>query len=343
MRAPFRLILAGAGLTIVGCNHTTPFSTGDYGATSPFQPGNPARLTFNAGVDTRAAWLPDGSAFMYTQEQVTPDRDQCLTVMGRTGGSTTRLICTETDPGHDSTNVFLAPAASGVFAGARMAYVRTSTLANYGRSIPDYGSLTSATWAAPVPGKQILSLPYLSPGGQTANFASDLHWTDPSTLYFLADQFGLICLNLSCTVADTSITGLEVDRVSFATATPAISLVPGTVGASAFATGGPDTLFYALSGSGDLHRLILSSSADSVVFTFPGNVLGLSAASGRVAAAVAGRLHLLRLATAVDSVLPLAGPLQVANHPALDPTGHFIVADISDNGAPPDLWLWSVP
>jgi hypothetical protein len=322
----------------VGCNHTEPFTT-DYRSVGPLVPGNPTRLTYNSGVDTRASWLPDGSAFLYTQQQTTSDQDQCLAVMGRTGGATSRLICTDTDPAQDSTNVFLAPAVS---TNLRMAYVRTSTIAHFGRTTPDYGALVLATYALPLPGKQIVPLPHFSPGGQSVTFASDLHWTDPTTLYFLADRFQFTCLNTNCTIADTSIVGLEIDRV-ITTDTPSITLVTGTVGASALATAGSDTLYYALFGSGDLHRLIISTSTDSVVFTFPDNVLGLSAASGRVAAAVAGSLHLLILATAVDSILPAAGPLQVVDHPALDPTGHLLVADVRDGGAPSDLWLWSIP
>jgi hypothetical protein len=327
---------------VAGCEHTAPFSGTDYHATTPLEPGNPARLTYNLGVDTRASWLPDGSAFLFTEQQVgLPDRDQCLAAIPASGGSITRLICTDTDPAGDSTNVFLAPAVS---ADLRMAYVRTSTIANFGRTTPDHGALVLATYALPLPGKQILPLPYFSPGGQSVTFASDLHWTDRATLYFLADRFQFTCLNLSCTIGDTSIVGLEIDRV-ITTDPPSITLVTGTVGASALATAGSDTLYYALSGSGDLHRVILSTSTDSVIFTFSGAVTGLSVASGRLAAAVAGTLHLFVLATAADTVLAAPGLADLMDHPALDPTGHTLIADVTDtsSGLPADLWRWSIP
>lgn len=341
MRTMHRLITSAMAITAVGCGHTTPFSITDYSATTPFAPGNPTRLTFSPGLDTRASWLPDGSAFFFTEEQTgRPDHDQCLVVMRRSGGSITRTICSDADQAGDSTNVFLAPA---VGKNDRLAYVRTSTIANFGRSTPDYGAVVLATYAAPQPGTPIVRLPYFSPGGQSVTFASDLHWTDATTLYFLADQFQIICLNVSCTSLDTSIVGLEVDRVTLTTGSPGLTLVTGTVGASALAAAGADTLYYALSGSGDVHRLIVSTSADSVVFTFPGPVSGLSSGGGRLAAAVAGDLHLLTLASGQDTVLSPAGGGLPADHPALDSTGHLLVADVRIGSAPADLWIWSIP
>lgn len=330
-------------MAAVGCEHTAPFSFDYPEPTTPFQPGNPARLTFNPGLDTRASWLPDGSAFLYTQAQGRPDHDQCLVAMPGSGGATIRTICTDTDRAGDSSNVFLAPA---VAVDGRMAYLRSSTLANFGRTTPDYSFLVVATYADPQPAAVIERLPHLSPGGQTVDVATDLHWTAPSTLIFLADRFQIICLNLSCTAADTSIVGLEIDQAVVSAAPPAITLVAGTVGASAVATAGADTLYYTLSSDpGGLHRRIFSTSADSVVFTFPGAVTGLSAAGGRVAAAVGGTLHLLTLATGVDTVLPAAGPTGVVDHPALDPTGRVLVADVTDTATtlPADLWLWTIP
>ena len=341
MRTLPRLITSALALATAGCGHTTPFPITGYSSTTPFAPGNPTRLTFSPGLDTRASWLPDGSAFLYTQQQLgRTDRDQCLVLMPRSGGSTTRTICTDTDGAGDSTNVFLAPA---VATNGRLAYVRTSTVANFGRKTPDYGAVVWATYADPLPGTQIVPLPYFSPDSQTVTFASDLHWTDATTLYFLADQFQIICLNPSCTSADTSIVGLEVDRASLTTGTPLITPVTGTKGASALAAAGADTLYYTLSGSGDLHRLIVSTSADSVVFTFPGAVSGLSAGGGRVAAAVSGDLHLLNPASGQDTVLSPAGGGLPADHPALDPTGHLLVADARIGSAPADLWLWTLP
>jgi len=330
-------------MAALGCEHTTPFSFDNDVSTTPFQKGDPARLTFNPGLDTRASWLPDGSAFLFTEEQTgRPDRDQCIAVMPGTGGTITRTICADSDVAADSVNVFLAPAVSSE---GRLAYLRTSTLANRGRPTQDHAAVVLATYTAPQPGTVIQSLPYFSPDSQPVDVVSDIHWAAGSVLFFLADHFQIICLNLSCTVADTSLTGLEIDRIVLAPSGPILTAVPGTVGATALATAGPDTVFFALAGSGQVHRLVVGAPADSVIFTFPGSVTGLSVAAGRLAAAVNGTLHLLTLATAADTVLPVSGPNEIIDHPALDPTGHFLIADVTDtsSGLPADLWLWRLP
>jgi len=325
------------------CEHTTPFSFDKDVSTTPFQPGNPARLTFNPGVDTRASWLPDGSAFLFTEEQLgRPDRDQCLAVMPGTGGTVTRTICADSDAGADSVNVFLAPAVSSE---GRLAYLRTSTLANRGRQTPDHASMILATYTAPQPGTVVQSLPYFSPDSQAVDVVSDIHWASGSTLFYIADHFQYTCTNVSCTTADTSLVGLEIDRIILAPSGPIVTAVPGSVGATALATAGADTVYFTLSGSGNVHRLVVGASADSVIFTFSGTVTGLSVASGRLAAAVNGTLHLLTLATATDTVLPDPGPFKIIDHPALDPTGHSLIADVTDTSSvlPADLWLWRLP
>ena len=330
-------------MAALGCEHTTPFSFDKDVSTTPLQKGDPVRLTYNPGLDTRASWLPDGSAFLYTQEQLgRPDRDQCIAVMPGTGGTITRLVCADSDVAADSVNVLLAPAVSPE---GRLAYLRTSTLANRGRPTPDRAGVVLATYAAPQPGTVIQSLPYFSPDSQPVDMVSDIHWAAGSVLFYLADHFQIVCLNMSCTVADTSLTGLEVDRIVLAPSGPILTAVPGTVGATALAIAGPDTVFFALAGSGKVHRLVVGAPADSVIFTFSGPVTGMSAASGRLVAAVGGTLHLLTLATAADSVLLVPGLTDIMDHPALDPTGHFLIADVTDTstGLPPDLWLWRIP
>src|SRR4029077_3245378 len=134
---PGTLIASAIAAGVLACNHTTPFSPQTYAATGPFVPGDPSRLTYNTGVDTRASWLPDGSAFLYTQEQAgRPDHDRCLAVMPKTGGTVTRTICTNTDAAGDTLNVFESPAVSTT---GQLAYVRTSVLANTGTGEPHHG------------------------------------------------------------------------------------------------------------------------------------------------------------------------------------------------------------
>ena len=81
------LLLAILGLA--GCGHTEPFTPGDFDTDVPFNPTPPIQLTLNRGPDRQAAWLPDGSALLYsTQLEGTRDHDVCLALLPpREGGS----------------------------------------------------------------------------------------------------------------------------------------------------------------------------------------------------------------------------------------------------------------
>jgi hypothetical protein len=319
-------------LAALSCDHTTPFRTPEYSSTGPLEPGNPAQLTYSIGVDTRATWLPDGSAILYTQEQTgSTDVDRCLVVMRKTGGATIRTICTTSDVAHDSLNDFESAAVDAV---TRMVYVRTSMLANIGRSGPDYANLVLATYGSPQPGSVLHALPYPSPSGQGVDMASDISWAGPSTLVYLAEVVTYPSVCGGCAAVDTVRSGVEIDRIDL---NGTISVVVDSGFPTSASVVGGDTLYYTLAGSGAIHRRLLSTSADTVVFTYGASATDVSAAAGRLAVVVGTELHVLTLATSADQTLPdpaLAG----FAHPALDPTGHLVVAEIADN-----LWLWTVP
>src|SRR5262245_43335382 len=52
-----RMALAAGALLVLACGHTDPFSVPPYGATEPFDPTPPIRLTQNAGPDREGSWL----------------------------------------------------------------------------------------------------------------------------------------------------------------------------------------------------------------------------------------------------------------------------------------------
>ena len=341
MRIHFRLLTMGFGLALLGCNHTEPFGAADYRSVGPLVPGNPTRLTYDSGVDTRASWLPGGTAFVYTQEQFhTFDDDRCLAVMPKIGGVTTKTICAVNDPDQDTLNDFESAAVSPA---GRLAYVRTSMAANLGRNTPDNAALVLSSFASPDSFTELLHLPYIRPSGPGVDGITDLHWLDPSTLIFVANQVTYTCANFGCTQVDTVVTPVEIEQLDVTTGNAQPTLVANTGGATCLSIVGTDTMYYAFSGDSLVHRRILSSSADTVVFDFgPGAVTGVSVARGRLAATVSGALHVVTLASGSDQVL-LSG---LVSHPALDPTGHLLVADfvpVAAPATPSDLWLWTIP
>jgi hypothetical protein len=91
MRLPGLIVLATIALS--GCSHEEPFQPQDTTTDRPFLPGTPIRLSYNPGADLRPAWLPDGSAFVYSWQQLRQaDLDRCLGIMGRDGGTRVTTI-----------------------------------------------------------------------------------------------------------------------------------------------------------------------------------------------------------------------------------------------------------
>lgn len=328
---------------ILSCDHTSPFTSTDYGSTTPLLPGNPAQLTYDSGTDSRPSWLPDGSAFLYTQEQVgRSDDDRCLAVMPKTGGSVIRTICTTTDATGDSLNDFESPAVSAT---GRMAYVRTSVLANTGRHTPDYGALVVATYAAPLSTTVLEPLSYFA-FGHSVDMAEYLAWTGPAALVFVAEQVSYPCTNFGCTTVDTVATGLDIERIDLTAGGSVLTLVAGTAQATSLAAGGPDTIYYTVAGDAGVHRRVLTTSADTVVFTFGAVPTELSVAGTLMAAVVGSDLHVVNLQNGTDT--PITVTFSHLHHPALSPDRHLLVAEVAAVDtlgveSPPDLWLWGVP
>src|SRR3954454_24519948 len=143
-------------VTLAGCGHTEPFTPGDFNTEVPFNPTPPIQLTLNRGPDRNAAWLPDGSALLYsTQLEGTRDHDVCLAVLPSTGGRQRSLTCNVT-PAADQRTESLESAAAA--AGGRLAFVAASGA--IGALVPSIQELSVATLADPASRTPLLAIPY---------------------------------------------------------------------------------------------------------------------------------------------------------------------------------------
>ncbi|HWH03352.1 MAG TPA: hypothetical protein VN674_06680 [Gemmatimonadales bacterium] len=337
---------ASALLAALACDHTAPFAGGSGYGVGPFSPGSPVRLTFNSGVDRGPVWLPDGSGFLYTQEQMDrQDRDQCLAVMPQAGGTVTRTICATSDPLGDSLNALESPSVS---ADGRMAYVRSSMYAFAGRHTPDYGALVLATYQAPLQTTVLEPLSYFGPSSQSVDLVRDIVWTGPASMIYVAERVTYGCANTGCTVLDTGESGIEIQSLDYSTSPPTLSVVSNTSSATSLAAGKADTVYFTVAGSGQVHRRALSTGADTVVFDFGSPVTDLSAAGSRFAGVQGSAMRVVDLVTALDNTFMKTDTN--FHRPALSPDGHRVVVGLAPvdtltglESAPPDLWMWKLP
>src|SRR3954452_11054263 len=102
-------------LVALGCGHSEPFGPERFGTDQPFNPSPPVQLTLNRGIDRRAAWLPDGSAILYSTQPKSLDRDVCLAVLPPQGGRQRALTCELEPNGEQLTEAIesAAPASDG--------------------------------------------------------------------------------------------------------------------------------------------------------------------------------------------------------------------------------------
>ncbi len=342
-RPPLRLLALLLGLA--ACEHTEPF-TGSSNGVGPFSPGSPVRLTFNPGVNRGASWLPDGSGFLYSQEQLdSPDSgDQCLAVMPQAGGTVTRTICATSDPLGDSINVF---ESQTVAADGRTAYVRSSMYAFAGRHTPDYAALVLATYPAPLKTTVLEPLSYFGPSG-SVDLVRDIVWTGTTSMIYVAEQVTYTCANFGCTAFDTTATGIDIERLDYSTSPPTLSVVPNTSLATSLAAGRADTVYFTVAGSGQVHRRALSTGADTAVFDFGSPVTDLSVSGSRFAGVVSSTMRVVDLVTAYDNTFLKTDTN--FHQPALSPDGHRVVVELAPvdtltgrETAPPGLWMWKLP
>lgn len=329
---------------LVACDHLSPFADANYTNTTPIQPGA-VRLTYDSGIDTRVSWLPTGSGFLYTQQQWGEvDQDRCLALMPATGGTVTRTICSLSDLNHDSLNDF---ESSAVSLSAKLVYVRTSMVIGVGHTGADHAALVLAPYGNPLASTVLTPLSYFGPANRPVDMVSDVHWVGPSTIVFLTEQWSYPSRCGSCSFVDTVRTPLDVQRIDIG-ATPVLTLVPNTDGATSVTAGGPDTIYYTLSGDTRVHRRVLSTDEDVPVHTFAVPPLDVTVAGTRLGAVIN---HVVSLVDLRDSTYTqtLALFLEHLYRPALSPDGHTLVAEgvatdtLGNELAPPDLWMWRFP
>jgi len=328
-------LLAG----IAACDHSQPFAIRSYSTGGPRTSGSAIQLTYNPGDDYGAAWLPDGSAFLYTtQRRDRPDHDQCLATMPAAGGTVTSEACNRLPAADDSTNAYFAPAVSRTH---RLAYVRTSSPYQLGAIAPRYQELVVAPLAHPEEATVLRPFPYLGPSGRPHDTLDYLYWLSDSSLVYLAERVDYTAPCSSC-APDTVRTGLEIVRLEVADSQAPVTLVPGTDGATSLAVVSPDTVFFTLFGDSRVYELGLATDSLTVAFDFgAGRVpVGIQVSGHQLLAVVSEALWSVDRSTGVET---LVTGLTGWRHLAPQPAANRLVADFVNADGTTDLWLLSLP
>lgn len=364
-----RYLLPYLALVVVGCGHEQPFETRGFSSDQPFRPGVPARLTFNPGTDLHPAWTPDGASLLYAwQQSGQPVIDRCIGEMAATGGTLTGAICNPNPPSADSADLFDLPAVSP---GGRLLYVRATSLP--GRLAPHAAGIFLATLADPLAATQLLTLPYVVPGGSAHGGISHSAWVNDSRLIYVGLEVTYKPASQVTGPADTLIAGLEIVDLTLGGSQPTITIVPGTYGAtSAALSDGKDTLYYTLEQDSIVYRRVLATGQVSVAHDFGarGVARDVTVLGNRLVAVVggvvqppggpdvpdAGPLVSVDLDTGAEFILPTETSL-LFRRPAFSPAGGTVrlVAEgyPATFGPPPafdttvtklaDLYLYTAP
>lgn len=328
-----------AGLT--GCEHSTPFISGPYTSSGTFAGGTPRRLTYNTGVDERVSWLPDGSAFLYSQERSDlPHDERCLAEMAPGGGTVVGSICASPAASQDSQITLESPAIS---AALRMAYVRAGTVGVGGTGF-SANALLVATLGDPGATRLLLRTPFFGPNGRSVNNLSQIQWMGDTTLIVLGERE--VFPTCKGCPPDTVRSGLEIDRVNIGADSVRVFAVRETDSASSVAVGAGDTIYYTINGRSLVLRQTLSVGVPEFFHDVgPGVVVrDIRAAGARFAMITGGQviqffpdstfssplqrdhggdLRLLDVAQGTEVVLTMQGAF--ARRPVVSPDGHQVV------------------
>lgn len=327
---------------VAGCGHTEPFATPPTGSDQPFDATPPVRLTFNRAADRRAAWLPDGSAILYSTQPVgRADHDVCLAVLPPAGGRQRALLCDLFSNVGDLTDAIesAAPASDG-----RLAFYAAT--GSVGAPLPNRQDLAVGSVLDPTTRRSLLSIPYTIPGGRLHGGISQLRWLGPNRLLYLGEA---VVAQRPCATCELDTLRTGQDGVWLAVDGTAASPQPisGTDYASSVAPGSnEDEVYYTLGGDSRVFRQTLSSGAALVVHDFgPAgiardvNVIGsrlTAVVGGRVAFGVdpsigpmqwdsGGTLHVVNLQDGSDVTLDGPG---LFRRPQLSPSADAIVAEV---------------
>ncbi|SRR6266567_3222156 len=356
-----RVVLLAA--LLAACEHGAPFRPARYGPDGPLDPGPVARLTFNAGVDAAATWLPQGGAegggILYTAERLDrADEDRCFAMMPPGGGGIFRYVC-GTTTANDSIDVFDEAA---VASDGRIAYVRSRAHRFPGRAVaPDAQALVVAPLEDPNRVRVLLTIAYVAPSGRAHQGVSHIRWLSPTRLVYLGEDVVYPRLCSFCAL-DTVRTGIEIVTLDLAGAAPVLAVVPTTDSASSVTVGATsDTIYFTRNGDSRVYRYAFSTGQTDTVHDFAptGIARDVGFANGRLVAVVGGdvtyavdslngpmqvdrggELHVVTLATGADTVL--GDTTFRFRRPAFGPDGTRLTAEVWVNGSS-DLWLLEVP
>lgn len=323
-----RTALLPAALLLASCEHAQPFGAADLGPNAPFSTALPRQLTFDTAGDLAPAWLSDASGIIYSfQRYDRADRDRCLAVLPAEGGHAVQTICHRSVLDSDSTNSLWSPA---VGPGGVLAYVRESS-----RPLgpaPASRELVVATLGDPDPGRVIRTLPYTAPDGAIHSTATHLAWVDAQTLVYLAEN---VLYTFPPLPYDTILTPVEAVRISLAGDSVALSVLPGTAGATSVTADAAGAIYYTLLGDSKIYRLDAGGGAAAVVYDFgpTGAVRDVVAAGGklfavaghRTAADSGGDVYLVDPAAGTATAISSQGALWF-RRPAVSPSGARIAA-----------------
>jgi hypothetical protein len=280
-----RAALAAALLTW-GCGHTEPFSSPPTGSDAPFDPSPPVRLTFNLGVDRRPWWLPDGSALLYsTQELGRGDKDVCLGLLPATGGTRQRLWCTGPSEGRDLDAI----ESAAISPGGLLAFV--SATGRDGPS-PARQDIAVAPSLDPATAQRVRQLPNLPYGAATQTSAEHLRWLDEVRLIYVDQAFHVRRPCAACEV-DTLRVGKSLAILNVNPAGSEPFPLPGTEQATgvALAPGG-EAILWTRGGDSRVFRRSLISGVEDVLYDFGALqfVRDIHVAGNRMAAIVGGHV-----------------------------------------------------
>lgn len=347
-------LLALAVLGVLGCSHTEPFGTSPNEADAPFVPGVPARLTYNTDADRSPAWLPDGSAFLYSlrSPESQSEADRCLGWMGAAGGTLTRVVCERSATRDGRTDVFDWPALSP---GNRIAYLHTEA-PSPGASVSSAG-IYVGTADAPLAATAARTLPF-TVADRTYSGVWQLGWVDEARLVMIGTRRVAVT---PCDTCDPVLVDVGRDALELDLDTGAARTLPGTEHATSVVPLSPNAVLFTLAGDSRIHRLQLADNATTVVYDFGplGVARDLSVAGSLVTAVVGGQVFVVDDPTHGPVQLDDGGDIYVVDldtgaaqslalvdrwfrHPALSPAGDRIVAEgmPGADGGGIDLWLF---
>jgi hypothetical protein len=328
-------------LCLHACSHTEPATAPPQGTEQPFDSAPPVRLTFNAGPERGASWLPDGSGIVYSSQQLDrSDHDVCLAVLPPTGGSQRELVCDLSRTGADTTNAIETPA---VAPDGRLAFLQLSS--SIGGSNPILDQIVVAPALDAANAHKVQALPYTIPGETEHSGVAALAWIDSDRLVYVGQAVTYRSACSSCPL-DTVATGVKVALLDVSQPGGMPATVPGTDLASGVSSGASaDEVFYTIGGDTRVFHRVLSSGEVSVVHDFGAagiardvRVVGrrlVAVVGGHVAFGVdpvvgptqwdsGGVIHVVDLDTGTDHGLDTS---LFFRRPALSPGGDRVVAE----------------